>query len=221
MTLRDLLLPALAACFLLLASCGRESPREMNRADSLRAINETMEYRRNADEFFKNDPASPFKAGDGVPYEGIRWFPPDPGYYFLTKLVRKEHPDTVTVLGTKGEPRKQLRIGYFPVTIGGTGYHLNVYKFTDEDIRIHPQLANVLSVWYTDATTGKETYGVGRYVEIEPENPDPDHLYVVNLNNSHNPYCAYNHAYSCAVPTAEDHLPVPVRAGELKYHADE
>jgi len=136
---------ALAAVFLL-ASCGKESSRPLTQADSLRAINETMQYRRDAEEFFRDSPSSPFKTEPAVPYEGIRWFPPDPGYYFLTKLVRSERPETVVVIGTKGEPRNQLRIGYFPVSIEGKEYRLNVYKFTDADIRRHPQLATTLSV---------------------------------------------------------------------------
>jgi uncharacterized protein (DUF1684 family) len=206
---------------ILLSSCGDETPRRgFPVEDRARAVNETMQFRRNAEEYFRNHRDSPFKTEPAVPYEGIRWFPPDPEYYFLTKLVRTENPETVVVFGTKGEPRNQMRIGYFPINIGGTEYRLNVYKETNDAIRRHPALAANLSVWFTDETTGKETYDVGRYVTIEPENPDPDHLYIVNLNNAHNPYCAYNPAYSCAIPTKDDHLPVPIRAGELKYHSE-
>jgi len=211
---------ALLLSGLLIASCTQEGPRGLPIEDSARAVNETMQYRRDAEEFFKNNPSSPFKTEPAVPYEGIRWFPPDPKFYFLTKLIRFEDPDTTIVVGTKGEPRPQLRIGYFPIMIDKKEYRLNVYKETNDNIRRHPQLAAHLSVWFTDETTGKETYEVGRYLNVEPENPDPDHLYVINLNNAYNPYCAYNPAYSCAIPTKEDHLPVEIMAGELKYHSE-
>ncbi len=205
---------------LLFTSCREEGPRGFPVEDRARAVNETMQYRRDAEEFFRNSPASPFNIEPAVPYEGVRWFPPDPEYYFLTKLARYEAPETVKVVGTGGESRTQLRIGYFPIMIGGTQYRLNVYKDTDDDIRRHPQLAAHLSVWFTDETTGRETYEVGRYVNVEPENPDPDHLYAVNLNNAYNPYCAYRSSYSCAIPTEDDHIPVAIRAGELKYHTE-
>ena len=104
--------------------------------------------------------------------------------------------------------------------IGDADHRLNAYKFSPEDVRRHPQLASNLSVWFTDETTGGETYGVGRYVEVEAESDDPDHVYVVNLNNAHNPYCAYNPTYSCAIPTREDRLPIAVRAGEMSYHTE-
>ncbi|HLF13928.1 MAG TPA: DUF1684 domain-containing protein [Bacteroidota bacterium] len=210
----------LATALIALTSCKQEAPRTMSGADSLRAINESLEYRRTAEDFFRNHSSSPFKTDPPVPYEGLRWYPPDAGYYFTLRLHRYERPETVVVYGTKGEPRNQIRYGWFTIPIGGKEHRLNVYKFTPDDVRRHPQLAGTLSVWFTDETTGGETYPVGRYVEIEPEAGDPDHLYVVNLNNAHNPYCAYNPSYSCAIPTREDRLPAAVRAGEMNYHVE-
>ncbi len=210
----------MAAALVALTSCKQESERAMSGADSLRAMNESLNYRRMAEDFFRNNPNSPFKTDPPIPYEALRWYPPDAGYYFMSKLHTYEKPETVVVYGTKGEPRNQIRYGYFTIGIEGKEYRLNVYKFPPDDIRRHPQLAGTLSVWFTDETTGDETYPVGRYVEIEPEVEDPDHLYVVNLNNAYNPYCAYNPSYSCAIPTREDRLPVAIRAGELDYHAE-
>ncbi len=192
----------------------------MSAADSLRAVTESLDYRRMAEEYLRNHPNSPFNTDPPIHYDGLRWYPPDAGYYFTSKLHRYERPETVVVIGTKREPRNQLRYGYFLISIDGKELRLNVYTFTQDDIRRRPALAGTLSVWFTDESTGKETYEVGRYLEIEPEVDDPDHLYVVNLNNAHNPYCAYNPAYSCAIPTDEDRLPVAVRAGEMKYHAE-
>jgi len=212
------LLPA--AALIALASCGKPSSRPATAADSLKAVNETLDYRRMAEAYFMSDPGSPFNTTPPVRFEGLHWFPPDPGMYFTAKLERYEHPETVVVYGTKNEARKQIRFGYFTVEIGGTEQRLNVYKFPPDLVAQHPELRGVLSIWFTDETTGKETYPVGRYLEIEQESSDPDHLYVVNLNNAHNPYCAYNPAYSCAVPTKEDRLPVAIRAGEMNYHAE-
>lgn len=217
--MKTLILLAVAA-LAALTSCSKPSSRPATAADSLRAVNETLAYRRMAEEFFRSDPQSPFNTTPPVPFEGIRWFPPDPGMYFTTKLERYEDPETVVVYGTKNEPRKQVRYGYFTIEVGGAEHRLNVYKFPPDFTSQHPELDGVLSIWFTDETTGKETYPVGRYLEIERESPDPDHLYVINLNNAHNPYCAYNPSYSCAIPTKEDRLPVAIRAGEMNYHHD-
>jgi uncharacterized protein (DUF1684 family) len=119
------------------------------------------------------------------------------------------------VFGTKGEERKHLKYGYFMLTFEGQEYKLNVYKYVPGQQERSPDL---LSVWFTDATTGKETYEVGRYVDVGNENVDPDFVYMINFNNAYNPYCAYSAIYSCAIPRREDHLDIPIRAGELKYH---
>lgn len=203
-----------------LASCSKPSSGPISGADSVRAVNESLQYRRMREDFFRNHKESPFMTEPPIPFEGLRWYPPDPGFYFTSKLHRYDDPETVMVAGTGGELRKQVRYGYFLLPIEGGEHRLNVYKFPPEDVARHRQLGEMLSVWFTDETTGSETYPVGRYLEIEPESPDPDHLYVVNLNNAYNPYCAYNPAYSCAIPTEDDRLEVAVRAGEMSYEAE-
>ncbi len=93
-----------------------------------------------------------------------------------------------------------------------------MYKFTPYDGQRYLLYRDQLSVWFTDATTGHETCGVGRYVDVGLEFPDPAHRYVIDLNKAYNPYCAYSSKYSCAIPRQEDHLSVAVRAGEKIYH---
>ena len=122
------------------------------------------------------------------------------------------------MLGTKGEERRHLKYGYFILNYDGKDYRLNVYKFTSSDPKRFELYKNYLSVWFTDQTTGKETYHVGRYVEVGEENANPDFLYTINLNNAYNPYCSYSSIYSCAIPRREDHLDFSVKAGEMKYH---
>jgi uncharacterized protein (DUF1684 family) len=75
-----------------------------------------------------------------------------------------------------------------------------------------------MSIWFTDSTTGHETYEVGRYLDAGEDLHDPNHRYEVDLNKSYNPYCAYSTMYSCAVPRKEDRLEFPLRVGEMKYH---
>ncbi len=182
--------------------------------DSLRAMQEIAQYRAEADDFFRNNPASPFVRDTSIRYTGIKWFPADLKYYFQSQLFRYEHPETVIVLGTKGEERKELKYGYFILPFEGTEYTLNVYKDVQKNSK---QPSRSLAVWFTDETTGKETYHVGRYVEVGDEEPDPSHLYTINLNNAYSPYCSYSGLYSCAVPRKEDHLAFAVRAGEMAY----
>ena len=72
---------------------------------------------------------------------------------------------------------------------------------------------------FRDATSERETYGAGRYLDVEP--PAGDGLVLVDLNYAYNPNCAYNPDWSCPIPPGENWLGVPIRAGERAPAGDE
>jgi uncharacterized protein (DUF1684 family) len=188
-------------------------------------VRDNLAHRAEVDEFMRNGSGSPFKRDSTIQYEGIKWFPINPYFTGRSVLHRYENPETVSVYGTKGEERKNLRYGYFEFDVRGednmaTAIRINVYKFTPYDAKRYALYRNNLSLWFTDKTTGKETYKVGRYVELGDENPDPYFVYTIDLNKAFNPYCAYSDLYSCAIPRKEDRLNIPLRVGEMKYHEE-
>ena len=195
-----------------------KSQSRLSRKDSIRIVEEVLNHRKEVDDDFRNNPDSPFNLDSSIRFDGIKWFPPDVNFHFLSRLFRYQTPETVTVYGTKGEPRKQLRFGYFELPLNGNLLRMNVYKFTPSDSTRYRLYKDNLSVWFTDATTGKETYNVGRYIDVGDQKDDPMYLYVIDFNNAYNPYCAYSARYSCAIPPKEDHFDFPIRAGEMKYH---
>ena len=67
---------------------------------------------------------------------------------------------------------------------------------------------------YRDATSGDETYGAGRYLDIDP---NPDGTVTIDFNLAYNPLCAYSDAFSCPLPPVENWLAVPIRAGERDF----
>jgi uncharacterized protein (DUF1684 family) len=68
-----------------------------------------------------------------------------------------------------------------------------------------------LFVPFADETSGRETYGAGRYLDLDRTSTG---IYVIDFNTAYNPYCAYNPTYDCPVPPKENRLPLPIRAGE-------
>jgi uncharacterized protein len=215
---------ALMTGALLMPSCSKQ-PRlpVYSREDSLSITRENLAHRGSVDEFFRNDEGSPFKRDSTVHYSGVKWYPIDIRFRATSLLYRYATPETVVVMGTRGEERRNLKYGYFEFVLPNEQgearlCRLNVYKFTPYDGQRYLLYRDNLSVWFTDRTTGNETYDVGRYVDVGIEFRDPDHPYLIDLNQAYNPYCAYSSLYSCAVPRKEDHLDVAVRAGERKYH---
>jgi hypothetical protein len=195
----------------------------LTNADSLRIREDNMAYRAEKDAFFAHDPHSPFVRDTSARYHGINWFPVDPAFCGESVLHTYAEPETVEVMGTKGEARRQIRYGYveFPVPGGGREpvlLRLNVYKFSRYDPERYSRYPETMSIWFTDSTTGHETYEVGRYLDAGDDLHDPTHRYEIDLNKAYNPYCAYSAMYSCAVPRKEDRLKIALRVGEMKYH---
>jgi uncharacterized protein (DUF1684 family) len=79
-----------------------------------------------------------------------------------------------------------------------------------ESLKPGAKYKNHIFVPFTDLTTGSESYGGGRYVDLEL--PFSDKV-IIDFNRAYNPYCAYNHKYSCAIPPEENHLNVAIKAG--------
>lgn len=69
---------------------------------------------------------------------------------------------------------------------------------------------------FLDETNKTETYGGGRYVNIEKSELNGDNL-TIDFNLAHNFYCAYNENYICPIPPKENQLTLRVEAGEKKY----
>ena len=191
---------------IMLASCGKNYTTEQETY-----IKNIEDFRAKKNDEMKNDPSSPFNFKGKVEFHNLNYFDVDPDFVFKSKLSEYEKKDTVTIFGTKGEPRKAVRIGYVQFNHEGKNYKISVYEGTTKTGQTYH------SIWFTDLTTNKESYGVGRYLDFELVS-DPNYLYEVDFNLAYNPYCAYSSNYSCAIPTKEDFIPVEINAGEKKFH---
>jgi uncharacterized protein (DUF1684 family) len=73
--------------------------------------------------------------------------------------------------------------------------------------------SRVEQLWvpFRDLTTGIETYGGGRYLDLERTATG---LYDLDFNRAYHPYCVYDTSWVCPYPPSENRLPVAIRAGE-------
>ncbi len=187
-------------------SCGKKYTPEQESY-----IKEIKNERAEKDNWMKSNPESPFVNDPNAHFEPLKYYKVDPDFVFKSKLYYYKNQDTVKIFGTKGEERKIIRFGYVKINYNDSEHKLNVYKGTTKDS------VEYYSIWFTDKTTGNETYGVGRYLDFDL-NPDSNFVYTIDFNLAYNPYCAYSARYSCAIPTKEDHLDMAVTAGEKSFH---
>ncbi len=174
-------------------------------------INSIEKFRQEKNEEMKNDPSSPFNQDNNAHFKPLKYFDVNPDFVFKSKLYRYGTNDTVIIFGTKGEKRKIIRFGYVLINYKNKQYKLNVYKGTSTNGLVY------YTIWFTDKTTGNETYGVGRYLDFDL-NPDTSYVYTIDFNLAYNPYCAYSAKYSCAIPSKEDHINLAIKAGEKNFH---
>jgi len=187
-------------------SCGKKYIPEQEKY-----IKSIEEFRHEKNEEMKNDPSSPFNQDKNAHFKPLKYFDVNPDFVFKSKLYKYDKQDSVIIFGTKGEKRKILRFGYVLINFKNKQYKLNVYRGSS------PNGAVYYTIWFTDKTTGDETYGVGRYLDFDL-NPDTSYVYTIDFNLAYNPYCAYSAKYSCAIPSKEDHVDLAIKAGEKNFH---
>ena len=166
--------------------------------------------RANKDSFFAQHWQSPIPAQDRPRFKGLEYYPPDPSYRFELEL--HEHPgkQVVRMAYTKGNEQDFLRWGEFRFKIGGHEQVLQVYKSSPQE--------EMLFTPFKDATSGKETYGAGRYLDLEPERDRiAEGKWILDFNQAYNPWCVYSEAYTCPFVPMENWLEVPILAGEKNY----
>jgi hypothetical protein len=134
------------------------------------------------------------------------WFDPDEAFRVEGRLVKDAQPREELVLSTRGNKRRALRLGKLEFELQGKKLALTALRL------LEPGAGEAdLSLFFRDATTGKETYPVGRYLEPELLSGD---RYLLDFNRAYNPTCAFSPLYNCPIPPRENVLPLAVRAGE-------
>ena len=139
-------------------------------------------------------------------FSGALWFPVNAGYRVEAAFTPYPRPKELKVPDTSGRIRTRQVPGYVTFRLNG------------EALRLEPvQIGNeVLFFMFRDRTSGRETYGAGRYLDTEmPKNGKV----VLDFNKAYNPYCAFNPHSACPIPPKQNTLITRVEAGE-KYRGD-
>jgi uncharacterized protein len=148
------------------------------------------------------DPQSPRLKSGPFPV----WFDPDPAFRVEARLIHDRDPREEIVLSTRGNRRRALRLGKLEFTLLGQVLRLTALRLLEPGTG-----ESAVSVFFRDATTGHESYAVGRYVDAESLGGD---RYALDFNRAYNPTCAFSQLYNCPIPPRENVLSIAIRAGE-------
>ncbi len=160
-------------------------------------------YRANKDDYLRSNAHSPLPYEYRDTFAGLPYYPWNPDLEFLAAVSEADGAET-TIATSDGSERTYMRAAKVTLDIRGSEQTLTLYDTGHSGLFLP----------FRDATSGRESYAGGRYLDLTP---DDEGNVVIDFNLAYSPFCAYNDSYSCALPPAENWLTVPIEAGEKTW----
>jgi uncharacterized protein (DUF1684 family) len=134
----------------------------------------------------------------------LDYFADDPAWCIEAAWQAVEPPGHMEVPNVSGELKR--------VTVS----HSAVFWHAGEQVALLPMSVADDHVFFVfrDRSSGKETYGAGRFLKAAPAR---DGRIVLDFNRAFNPPCAFTPFATCPLPPPENWLPFAVPAGERKW----
>jgi uncharacterized protein (DUF1684 family) len=170
-------------------------------------------FRADKDDAFRYSPGSPIPHEVRHDFPGLPYFPVDEELRFEGLALEPyagDQPTSFQIPTSDNQLKPAHRAGSFVFELGGEPRRLTAYV-------IDGGHGESVFVPFLDATSGHETYGAGRYLDIEPEE---DGTYALDFNLAYHPSCVYSPYYSCPITPAENRLPDRIEAGERLAEGD-
>ena len=162
---------------------------------------------------FADATKSPLTEKDRSDFKGLDFFPIDKAFIVEAKFTKSKNEKSFEMKTTTDRMPLYVKYGEVSFTINGENFKLNVYQ--NLELIKRPGFKKHLFLPFSDLTSGNETYGGGRYIDLEiPKGK----TITIDFNQAYNPYCAYNPKYSCPIVPAENELLTNVNAGVKKFH---
>lgn len=155
---------------------------------------------------------SPLNKEDLTDFRGLEFYPINKKYKVEAIFKRTKNTIPFKMKTTTDRAPIYEKYGEVSFEIDGKKIKLNIYQ--SHRLRNTKKYKDYLSLPFTDLSSGKTSYGGGRYVDLTIPKGN---TIIIDFNKAYNPYCAYNHKYSCVVPPAENHIELEIKAGVMKY----
>lgn len=139
-------------------------------------------------------------------FKGLEYYSIDPKWHVEARLEPYQPYKKIPITNVLGMTEDSDSPGALVFEVDGKTY------------RLDPILEQGEKDWFVmiaDETTGKETYGAGRYLYVTP--PDHGNKVVIDFNKAYSPPCAFTNFATCPLPPKQNHLPFRIDAGEKKY----
>lgn len=167
-------------------------------------------WRSARDELFATHPRSPLPGSQRGSFSGLSYFDYTPEARILAEVIDVD-PDHYDI-ATSGEPGGTYGFTRFAEArfqLMGEALHLELYWLDG--------YGGGLFLPFRDGTSGKSTYGAGRYLLDTVKGADlgdQGGRLVLDFNFSYNPSCCYDPSWVCPLAPPPNRLTAPIEAGE-------
>lgn len=156
---------------------------------------------------------SPLMAEDLAVFKTLDFYPIDGKYAVIAQFIRTKKEKPFEMQTSTDRKPVYVKYGEAHFTIDGKALKLNIYK--NIELSKQKKYKNYLFLPFSDLASGKESYIGGKYIDLKTPKGN---TIAIDFNTSYNPYCAYNHKYSCPKVPLENDLDVEIKAGVKKFH---
>jgi uncharacterized protein (DUF1684 family) len=142
-------------------------------------------------------------------FEGLQYYRVDTQFAIQAKFEPYEPARKIRIVNVLGLEEEMISPGAAVFRKDGKEWRLDTLLETPD--------ADELFILFADATSGRETYGAGRFLYA----PLPkDGRVFLDFNKAYNPPCAFSNFSTCPLPPKQNRLKLTVVAGEKKYGSE-
>lgn len=142
------------------------------------------------------------------------FFAPDVSYKVETRVAFINDSIGFMMPTSGSKPKKFYRYALLRFSLKGKALQLTVYR--SDALQSDTAYKDYVFLPFTDATSGEQSYGGGRYLDLDTKDI-VNHTLIIDFNKAYNPYCAYAKGYNCPIPPRENDLPIAIEAGEMNF----
>jgi uncharacterized protein (DUF1684 family) len=162
---------------------------------------------------YANAKTSPLTAADLAIFKSLDFYPISEKFFVTATFVRTEKEKPFGMKTSTERTPTYVKYGEVHFIIEGQSLKLNVYR--NIELSKKKEFKDYLFLPFSDLTSGNESYIGGKYIDLKIPKGN---TIAIDFNTSYNPYCAYNHKYSCPKVPLENDLDIEIRAGVKKFN---
>lgn len=173
-------------------------------------LQEIAQYQSKLNTEYSNPETSPLEPQDLQKFTGLPFFPISEDYRIVARFVRTPGSKPFKMPTSTDRLPIYEKYGEAHFELDSLRIVLPIYQ--NHALRETEKYRNHLFLPFKDLTNGTDSYGGGRYLDLEI--PAGDTI-ILDFNKAYNPYCAYSSRYSCPIPPKENRIPLAIKAGVM------